>query len=265
MATRTYIAGDFDTRLASQINVGGTSGALISNVDADNHAIPDGYYFFTIDGGNALKEYIYCLLTTNVALGITTYDLTNIYSVSVQGVQTVGTVRVHRYSATVEITNFANLFLANNLISGADSLDGTHPLIYDSVATINDDKKIGTKAYADSLSITTPLAKASATVQGRAKMSVAPADAAVPLGLGTNDPKIPTQAENDAMAGTGTPSGANKYVTADNSARLNNVDLSTDQSVDGIKTLTSIPILPASSPTTDNQMVRKAYADSILS
>jgi|GEM_PF-3157198 len=34
-----------------------------------------------------------------------------------------------------------------------------------------------------------------------------------------------------------------------------------DQSVAGVKTFTSIPVLPASNPTTDNQAVRKAYVD----
>lgn len=34
-----------------------------------------------------------------------------------------------------------------------------------------------------------------------------------------------------------------------------------DQSVAGVKTFTSIPVLPASNPTTDNQATRKAYVD----
>lgn len=40
------------------------------------------------------------------------------------------------------------------------------------------------------------------------------------------------------------------------------VKLTSDQTVAGVKTLSSIPILPAN-PTTDNQMARKAYADSL--
>ena len=43
------------------------------------------------------------------------------------------------------------------------------------------------------------------------------------------------------------------------------VDLSSAQTVGGIKTFTSIPILPASDPTLDNQAVRKAYIDSEIS
>jgi hypothetical protein len=37
----------------------------------------------------------------------------------------------------------------------------------------------------------------------------------------------------------------------------------TDQTVAGVKTLSSTPVLPASDPTTDNQLVRKAYADTV--
>ncbi|MEW6658160.1 MAG: tail fiber domain-containing protein [Thermodesulfobacteriota bacterium] len=37
-----------------------------------------------------------------------------------------------------------------------------------------------------------------------------------------------------------------------------------DQSIDGVKTFTTIPIGPASNPTTDNQLARKAYVDLML-
>lgn len=38
-----------------------------------------------------------------------------------------------------------------------------------------------------------------------------------------------------------------------------------DESVGGVKTFTSIPVLPASDPTTDNQATRKAYVDGKIS
>jgi hypothetical protein len=39
--------------------------------------------------------------------------------------------------------------------------------------------------------------------------------------------------------------------------------LTGNQTIAGVKTFTSIPVLPASDPTTDNQAVRKAYVDTI--
>ena len=41
--------------------------------------------------------------------------------------------------------------------------------------------------------------------------------------------------------------------------------LTGDQTIAGIKTLTSIPVLPASDPTTDNQAARKSYVDGKIS
>lgn len=39
------------------------------------------------------------------------------------------------------------------------------------------------------------------------------------------------------------------------------VDTTTDQTINGVKTFGSIPVLPASNPTTDNQAARKKYVD----
>lgn len=57
---------------------------------------------------------------------------------------------------------------------------------------------------------------ASTIAKGITKLSVAPAEATNPIAVGDNDSRLPTQGENDALAGTsGTPSGTNKYVTND--------------------------------------------------
>jgi hypothetical protein len=70
------------------------------------------------------------------------------------------------------------------------------------------------KGYADGLAIAgSP--DSSTSVKGIGRVSVAPASPTTPIFVGDNDPRVPTQAENDALAGTGTPSGSNKYVTAD--------------------------------------------------
>src|SRR5690349_4471453 len=79
------MAADFRTQLATQIDVGGTSVSLQSIVDDDGNNLPNGTYYFTLDGNNSQKEHIYCTLTGT--------SLTNIKSVSRQGVQTAGVVR----------------------------------------------------------------------------------------------------------------------------------------------------------------------------
>jgi len=60
------------------------------------------------------------------------------------------------------------------------------------------------------------------SVAGTTKLSVAAVSAPNPIAVGDNDPRVPTQDENDALAGTGTPSSSNKYITEDTFGAINN-------------------------------------------
>ena len=96
-------------------------------------------------------------------------------------------------------------------------------------------------------------------------MSVAPASSTDPISLSEIDTRLPTQGENDAMAGTsGTVGSSNKFVTVTDPSILNNVDLTNGQTVAGVKTFSSIPVLPASDPTTANELCRKSYIDALI-
>lgn len=59
---------------------------------------------------------------------------------------------------------------------------------------------------------------ASTVVEGVVFMSTAPSSSSHPIAVGDNDTRMPTQAMRDALAGTGTPAGTNKFVTADTDA-----------------------------------------------
>jgi len=61
----------------------------------------------------------------------------------------------------------------------------------------------------------TTVVDASSTVKGVTKLSVDPESPTEPISVGTNDTRVPTQDENDALSGTGTPSISNKFVTED--------------------------------------------------
>lgn len=66
---------------------------------------------------------------------------------------------------------------------------------------------------------TTSAPDASTTVKGVVKLDTAPASASNPIAVGDNSTRLPTQDENDALAGTsGTPSSSNKFVTNDDTA-----------------------------------------------
>lgn len=130
---------------------------------------------------------------------------------------------------------------------------------------INNDLE-SAKVDIDALEILLPSAPATTSLKWLTKLSVAPASPTAPIAVWDNDTRVPTQGENDACAGTtGTPSSSNKFVTATDPAYTGIVYTTTDQTVAGIKTFTSIPVLPASDPTTANQAVRKSYADSLVS
>lgn len=211
MATLTgKIVADFTTSLAAAMAVGATSGTLQSATDDDGVALPSGRYFFTIDGSNSSKEHISCSLSGTA--------LTSIKSVSRQGVETSGTVRAHRLGATVTITDFAHILQINNLVNGTTDLDSSDPLKYDGTATISDNNALATKAYVDGVAIAgSP--DSSTSVKGIGQVSVAPASAATPIFVGDNDPRVPTQDENNALVGTsGTPSTSNKFVTNDDTS-----------------------------------------------
>lgn len=206
MATLTgIIIADFTTTLASALSIGGTTATLSSATDDDGVALPTGRYFLTLDGSNSSKEHISCTLTGTA--------LTNIKTVSRQGVETAGVLRVHRIGASVSITDFAHILQINNLINGTTDLNGADPLKYDADPTLSDDKHLATKKYVDDIAISgSP--DATASVKGIGRVSVAPVSAATPIFVGDNDPRVPSQDEKNAIAGTsGTPSATNKFVT----------------------------------------------------
>lgn len=82
------------------------------------------------------------------------------------------------------------------------------------VPTPTTSTQVVNKSYADGLAIAgSP--DSSTTVKGIGQVSVAPVSPTTPIFVGDNDPRVPTQSENDALVGTGTPSSSNKYVTED--------------------------------------------------
>lgn len=201
------IAADFSSQLAAALNTGGTSTTLLSVTDDDGVALANGRWCFTLDGDNSKKEHISCTIN-----GV---NVTNIKSISRQGVETSGVARDHRIGCQVVITDWASIKFMNDLLSGAVGLDAATPLAYDGAATLTPgSNQLATVAYADALSIA-GAAKATNSTFGIVKLSVAAVDSNIPIALGENDGRVLTQAENDAAAGAGAtaPSSSNKFVT----------------------------------------------------
>lgn len=133
------ILADFNTSLATDIAVGGTTATLSSATDDDGVSLPAGRYFFTIDGSNSSKEHISCDLSGS--------SLTNIKTVTRQGVESTGVARKHRIGATVTITDFGHIKYMNDLISGATTFNSSAPLGYDGAPASLTGNQFATVSY----------------------------------------------------------------------------------------------------------------------
>jgi hypothetical protein len=146
--TLPIIVADLETSLATKIAVGATTGTLISNTDDDGVTLADGTYYFTIDGNNSAKEHIKCTKTGTA--------LSDIYSVSRQGVETSGVVREHRVGAKVIMTDYStykNYFVAASGLTGPGSSGDGNLVIWD--GTGGDTLKDGGSLYAPRVVSTT--------------------------------------------------------------------------------------------------------------
>ncbi|HOH62075.1 MAG TPA: hypothetical protein PK698_06365, partial [Bacilli bacterium] len=141
----TKVISNFETQLSAKISAGGTTGNILSNLDSDGVAIPNGKYCMYVDGDNSQAEHLVFDLSGSA--------MSNIKSVSRQGVQTTGAVREHRIGAQVVITDFVNLKTLVDILNGSEPLDSTNPLYYDADAVFDDDNQLINKKYADSLTV----------------------------------------------------------------------------------------------------------------
>lgn len=139
------VIADFTTSLAASVSIGATTATLQSATDDDAQALAAGTYYFAIDADNNNKEYIRATLSGTA--------LSAISSISRNGTVTAGFVRAHRVGASAVLTDFANLKLLTDLLTGATDLDSSDPLKYDGTATISDNAHLATKLYVDGVAL----------------------------------------------------------------------------------------------------------------
>lgn len=206
MATKlAKIVADFRTSLATKLSVGGTSATLQSATDDDGVALPSGKYYFTLDGESTQKEYILCDLAGTA--------LTNIKSVSRQGVQTNGAAREHRIGSSAMITDFGHIKYINDLLDGTTMLNASTPLEYDDTASITNNNQLATKAYADALTFA-GAPNATTTQKGIAELAT---DAELQAGTETGSTGASLMAHGNNFTQTPT---ANKVPVANSSGKL---------------------------------------------
>lgn len=202
MTTKLAIViADFETQLTTQLNPGDVAASLLSALDDDGIDIPNGIYFFTIDGSNSQKEHIVC----TVAVTDHVPAITAISSVSRQGVETSGAVRLHRVGASVTITDWAHLKFQNDLLKGTTGFNSSTPLFYDANFTPTLGQfQIPTwdyaKAYMDTLAINgSP--DASTILKGIGKITTTPATVLGNPTITIASPAVITLASHGLIAG----------------------------------------------------------------
>lgn len=244
------IIADFQTSLATEIAVGGTTATLQSATDDDGVALPAGVYFFTLDVNNSQKEHIVATLSGT--------SLTGISSVSRQGAQTSGVVRKHRVGASVEITDFAHIKYINDLLDGTTYLNASTPLRYDGTATINNDNQLATKAYVDGVAVA-GAPDASTTVKGIVEIATG-AELAAGTGTGgTGAVIVPAGSSfKNASAGAG---DANKVPVLNASGVLDQTFLDSARTWGAVQSFTADNAQITTDPDSGNDAVRKSYAD----
>lgn len=223
------VVADFKTQLATKKLAGATELDLLGVIDDDGVILANGKYVMTLDGSNNKKEHVIGILDN------ATKVLSQIKSVSRQGVITDGLARDHKIGCSVEHTDFATLLFLNNILKGEINLDGSTPLKYDTEPTLTQPTHLATKKYVDDASSAGGV-DASATVKGISYLSVNPVSPTSPIALGENDPRVPTQDEKDAMVGTSgsEPSATNPFIDQGSLSDGNAIDASqetTDMSV----------------------------------
>ncbi len=189
--------------------------------------------FGTLEPGNGtLEEQIsFSGVTQNVNGTATLTGVKSVLFVSPY-TQTTGLLKTHAGSTTFIISNTAGFY--DELIARNDdeTITGTwtftnpnYPRMDTATPLPTDDEQLATKKYVDEVAVF-GAPKATNTVYGITKLSVAAASPTVPISVGDNDNRVSpvslatlNAGEVQALVGTsGTPSTSNKYVTNDDTS-----------------------------------------------
>lgn len=201
--------------LNSFTQIDGTTLLTMSNFGTKGYA--------TLEPGNGtFEEQISFTGVTQNSNGTATLTGVNTVGFVYPYTETSGTAMSHSGGTSLVLSNTAGFYSRFANTQDDQTIVGlwtfpsgaNNPVIGTVYAAPTTDLQIATKKYIDDIAIAgSPLATDS--VQGITKLSVAAVSPTDPIAVGTNDTRMPTQDQKDAMAGTGTPSSSNKFVTAD--------------------------------------------------
>jgi len=194
----------FSTALANKITSSASSMTIVSGTDKAGNAL-SGLYGWVVDRGSASEEFMLGTISGSVititARGLDPGD----------GKTQVSALQLsHRRGATVEISDYPILAILARLLNADESFP--NKLTYATHPTFSNDTELADKKYVDDTAVA-GAPDAAVGTKGISKMSTAPALSTNPIAVGDNDPRVPTQGENDGLAANTTPSSTNLFMT----------------------------------------------------
>jgi len=249
-----YLAG-------SGVIVGATSIVLTSFTDIYGNVLTMTDFgdtgYITLEPDTTNEEA--ATFTGVVANANNTYTLTGVKTNLAKSpyTETSGLVRAHSGGTKVVVTDnvaFWNTFgNTANTNTWADTQTFSVPAVQATDPTLS--TQVANKSYVDGVAIA-GAPKATDSVYGITKLSVAAVSPTAPIAVGDNDGRVPSQTENDALVGTsGTPSTTNKYVTNDDTATTATASKVARRGASGEVT---VPTTPSAS----TDAASKSYVDS---
>ena len=277
-----YVQNQSTTIYGSGCSIGDTSIVLTDFVDIDGNQLDMSDFgtkgFGTIEPNSTNREeqISFTGITQNSNGTATLTGLSSVgflYPYS----ETSGVLKSHPGGVVFVISNtagFYDTFASKNndeLINGTYTFSSlAYPRVNDSSPLPTDNEEFATKVYVDGVAIA-GAPDASVGVKGITRLSSTPVAPTTPIAVGDNDARMPTTAEKatfgyiptagekQALVGTvGTPSTANKYVSALDTAY---VITSGAQTINGAKTFGSAVVVTITTPVASGELSSKAYVD----
>lgn len=212
---RKYVAGKKYTLAGSGITAIATSMVVNDFVKLDGTTITmtdiGTLGFGTIEPGTARADFItFTGITQN---GDGTATITGITRTKGYAPYDTTTGQQHSGSTVFILSNTPGFYDGFTNKKDDETIDGVWDFTASpTVPTPNTATQAAPKGYIDGIAIAgSP--DATTTTKGIGRVSVAPVAPTIPIFVGDNDGRVPTQAENDGLASVTTPSSTNQFIT----------------------------------------------------
>lgn len=217
--------------------------------------------YLTVEPGVGNEEQISFTGVTQNSDGTATLSGVSCVSMVSPYTEVSGFCAVHVGGTVAILTNTSGFYSQFPIKSNAESITGTwtfavasYPRVDNSAVLPSTDAMLATKKYVDGVAIAGAAISGTGTL-GISRLSTAAVVATSPIVVGDNDTRVPTQGENDALAGTrGTPNSTNKFVTDGDTSTTGTTQWVARYSGTGILTV-------ATTPTNTTDATSKAYVD----